>query len=131
MRKEIIPLILGTLNSLILFKFNLQDGINFSGIKIQYSLIDYSGKYSNETFLTTQLIGYIFFLIFILMIKKHFQYKKRIAIVAFIIILIIGVFNESTAIYEDLMGIFEGRHCRVGNTLTVLGILFMLKSNKN
>ena len=126
MKKEILLLILGALTSIFLIKFDLQNGFEFLNIRIQHSLIDFAGKASLDKFLTTQIIGYLFFVFFILSIRKNFTDKKRIVLIAFIILLITGIYNETFAIYENIIGKFEGRHCRVGITLTILGILFLI-----
>ncbi|MEO9570805.1 MAG: hypothetical protein ABJH82_14070 [Polaribacter sp.] len=126
MKKEIILLILGALTSIFLLKFDLQNGLEFLNIRIQHSLIDFARKSSSDKFLTTQIIGYLFFVIFILSIRKNFTDKKRIAIIVFIILLAIGIYNELFAIYENIIGKFEGRHCRVGIILTTLGTLFLI-----
>ena len=127
MKKEIILLILGALTSIVLIRFDLQNGFEYLGNKIIFSLIDYAGESSTDKFLTTQIIGYLIFLVFILLIRKHFIDKNQIAITVFIILVIIGIFNESLALYENFNGEFKGRHFRIGNTLTLLGILFLIK----
>lgn len=126
-KKEIILLILGALSSVFLIKFDLQNGFEYLGIKIQYAFFDYAGESSTDKFLTTQIIGYLIFLVFIFSIRKQFVDKKQIAITVFIILSIIGLFNESLAFYENFRGEFKGRHFRIGNTLTMLGILFLIK----
>ena len=130
MKKDIILLILGALTSIFLIKFDFQNGFEYLGIKIQFSLIDYARESSADKFLTTQIIGYLIFLVFILSIKKQLIDKTQLAIAIFLILAIIGIFSESLAFYENFNGEFKGRHFRIGNILTVLGVLFLIKTKR-
>ncbi|MBJ2176462.1 hypothetical protein JBL43_19585 [Aureibaculum sp. A20] len=130
MKKELILLVLGGVTSIFLIKFDLQNGFEFLNYKIQYSLIDYAGESSTDQFLTTQIISYFIFLAFIISIKKRFTAKNRLSIVAFLMLLLIGMLNESVAIYENSIGEFVGRHCRIGNILTIIGTVFLISTKQ-
>jgi len=130
MKKEIILLILGAITSIFLIKFDLQNGFEYLGVKIQYTLIDYAGESPTDKFLTSQIIGYLIFLVFILSIKKQLIDKKKLAITVFLILVIIGIFSESLAFYENFNGEFKGRHFRIGNMLTILGVLLLIKTKR-
>lgn len=127
MKKEILLLVLGALASIFLVKFNFHNGFEYVGIKIQSSLIDYAGTSSVDTFLTSQIVAYFIFLIFILSIKKQLADNKQLATTVFLLIVLIGIFNESFAFYESFNGTFKGRHLRIGNLITILGVVFLIK----
>ena len=127
MKKNLTLLILGALFSLFLIEFDLRNGFEFLNIKLKFSLFDYAGKSSNENFLTTQFIGYIFFLIYIFSIKKHLKNINLTFFWIFLVALLIGLSYETIAIIENLRNDFNGIHLRIGNSLTILGIyLFSL-----
>ena len=126
MKKELLILIIAGLLSLFLIKFDLRNGFEYFGIDFNLTPIDFAGKLSTEKFLTTQIFGYLIFAIFIASIKKSLNHKSPTAFWGFMILLIIGIYIETVAIYENIIGEFSGRHCRIGNTLTIIGISFWI-----
>ncbi len=126
MKKEILLLILSALTSVVLFKFDFQNGFEYVNTKLNYSVIDFAGKSSNENFITTQILSYLIFSSFLISIKKDIIDRFKISFYAFLILLCIGIYIETIAIYEKIMGGFEGRYCRNGNLLTIIGIVFLI-----
>jgi len=130
MKKEILLLSLSALTSVVLLKFDFQNGFEYLNIKLNYSLIDFAVKSSNENFLTTQIFSYLIFSRFLISIKKEMIDRFKISFYGFLMLLCIGVYIETVAIYENIVGGFDGRHCRNGILLTIIGIVFLNSINR-
>jgi hypothetical protein len=126
MKKEFLLLILAGLLSIFLIKFDLRNGFEYLGVDLNLTPIDFAGKSSTEKFLTTQIFGYLIFALFIKSIKKYLNHKSPTIFWGFMTLLIIGVYIESVAIYENIIGEYLGRHCRIGITLTIIGIVSLI-----
>lgn len=130
MKKELLLLILAGLLSLILIRFDLQNGFEYLRFEFNFAPIDFAVKSSTDDFLTTQILAYLIFVIYIASIKKQLIIKSPIAFWIFMILLFIGIYIETIAIYENIVGEFSGRHCRIGNILTTMGIVFYVSNER-
>ena len=123
---SLILLILGLLFSqLIIATFNLNNGFEFHRFAIKIlPIFDYAGTGSMQLFLTSTVLGYIFFVIFGVLntnkIKSPGVFKSALM---FSGIAIVVTFFEFTSILEDLYGNFQGKHFRIGWLLFLLGLL--------
>ena len=130
MKKPIILLILGALFSIFLFRFDLQNGFEFVNIQAKISLIDFSGISSKEKMLTTQLIGYIFFLAFLWSIRDSLTKNHQGTYWFFLITLLLGFGVELIGIIQQLSQNLNSTHLRLGNLLTIIGIYFLMSIYK-
>lgn len=130
-------LILGLLFSVVIrFNFNLRDGFQISGtwIHIPGQLLDIAVKSSNELFLTSHIVGYIFYLSFGLLAVKRIDIKKQINKVLLIIFFaLVGLvfLNEFYSWYQDFNHQFTGRHFRIGFLVFLLGSLIFGQQRTN
>jgi hypothetical protein len=130
-------LILGLLFSTTLgFKFNLSQGFEFKGfwISLPIQLFDFAVKSSNELSLTSQLIGYLIYLIFGILCLKRFDLSIKTNMITFIIFCgLIGIvfLSDFYSFYQDLNNQFTGRHFRIGLTVFLLGLTIFYRLNTN
>lgn len=130
-------LILGLLFSVIVrFNFNLRDGFEITGtwIHIPGQLLDIAVKSSNELFLTSHFVGYIFYLSFALLAIKRIDIKKQINKVLLIIFFaLVGMvfLNDFYSWYQDFNHQFTGRHFRIGLLVFLLGTLIFGQQRTN
>ena len=129
-------LILGLLFSATVgFKFNLSQGFEFKGfwMSLPVQFFDFAGEGSDELNLTSQLIGYLFYLIFgILCLKRLgplFKPYKALVIIFFGLISLVFV-SDFYSFYQDLNNQFIGRHFKIGFTVFLLGLMLYSKTQK-
>jgi hypothetical protein len=114
------------------FNFNLYQGFEFKGfwITLPTQFFDFAAKSSNELRLNSQLIGYLFYLIFgILCLKRMKQSIKTHQIILGLYFALIGfVFlSDFYSFYQDLNNQFTGRHLRYGFSIFLYGLFIYYK----
>lgn len=127
---SLILLIIGILLSQVVrIVFNLNDGFEFQGIMIKFlPIFDYAAKGSNELYLTSTILGYIAFMIFgIINTNKVKSPEIFKSVFFFTIVTVVVAFFEFTAILEDILGKYEGKHFRIGWLLFLLGFWIFSK----
>lgn len=129
-------LILGLLFSAIIrFKFNLSQGFEFKGfgISLPTQFLDFAGVSSNELSLNSQLIGYVFYLIFGMLYLKRvdFSVKPSPIIIVFLGLVGVVILSDLYSFYQDLNNQFTGRHFRIGLTVFLIGLVIFNKFKAN
>lgn len=119
-------------SSMILFKFNLHNGFEFLGWKFSYlpfPFFDFAHISSGESALTSTLLGYLFFIIYGLVLLSAIEgdKRKRILTLGLIIMTLYSVYFESLAMLQDLKGKYMGQHLWNGPVLFILGLLLLYK----
>lgn len=109
------------------FKYNLAHGLELKGfwISIPIQFLDFAVTSSNQLFLTSQLIGYLFYFIFGILCMKYFGSlisNARIMLIIYFGLIGIVFLSEIYSIYQDLNNQFTGRHFRIGFTVFLLGL---------
>jgi hypothetical protein len=122
--KSILLIILGLVfTQVILANYSLYGGFNFYGLKLQTgSLISFNWSTENR-FLTTRFIGYIFFALF-----AFDNYRKGIKhrINQFILIGSVCAFMfEMKSIYNDLSNMYNGETLQIGWILFLMALLML------
>jgi len=132
-KQFLILLALGLVFSSILrITFNLNDGFLFHDFSFTppLPLFDYAAEGSQQSELTSTLIGYVFYLIaavlFISEIKKNQRWLM--ILLGLIAITLYATYFEISAMVADMQGEYAGRHAWVGPTLFLLGLLIYFKS---
>lgn len=115
--------------SILGFHFNLNNGLEFKFIWFYFpsKLIDYAGGSSNQLFLTSHIIGYVFYLIFgIRYFKKYYMTEKTNKILFSIYFTLIALvfISEFYSYYQELTNQFTGRHLRIGLIVFQFGFEF-------
>ena len=130
MRTENILLILGLIFSIILITFRIDNGIEFLNSKFEVSIINIAFNKSNQTYLTSAILGYFVYLIFSLVMMKKTKGKRRLLVLIFSVLTLIGIFFELKVFFESLNGIYNGTHFRIGILLGLIGFLIANRINK-
>jgi len=124
---SITLLSLGLVFSVLLgFNFNLSQGFEFKGFWFYFppNLMDIAFISSGETLLKSNLIGYVFYLIFgIIYFKQNPSFRKSPVFIAFLILVALVFISDFYSMYLDFNDAFNGRHFRVGLIVFILGIL--------
>lgn len=128
-------LILGLLFSATLgFKFNLSNGFEYKGLWffVPVQFFDLAVKSSNETFLTSHLIGYLFYILFAIYCFKQFDLSLkaiRMILIVFCILTGMVLLSDFYSFYQDLNNQFTGRHFRIGLTVFTIGLILIFRLN--
>ncbi len=100
---------------IIVFHFNLHSGFEFKGIKLEaIPLIQMAWNKSDYTTLTSAVVGYMLFVIFLL---ANFKRVKEISPLWFYVILLIctgAVLFEVRSFVLDYNNAFTGQRLRIG-----------------
>ncbi len=121
-------LILGLLFSATMgFKFNLTNGFELKDwwISIPLQIFDFAGQSSNELALNSQLIGYVFYLIFGLVSLKTRNIQSntsKFLLAAFFVLVGLVFISDFYSFYLDINREFRGRHFGVGLLVFLLGL---------
>ncbi len=121
-------LILGLLFSATMgFKFDLANGFELKGwwISIPLQIFDFAGQSSNELALNSQLIGYVFYLMFGLVSLKIHNLQantSKFMFVTFFILIGLVFVSDFYSFYQDINNEFSGRHFGVGLLVFFLGL---------
>ena len=129
MKTENILLILGLIFSIVLITFRIENGFEFLNIQSELSIIDVAFNKSNETYLSSTIIGYLFYLIFSLITWKKTNGIDKTQLLIFSLLTLIGISFELKTLYESLNGIYNGGHFRVGIPLALIGFLIANRMN--
>ena len=131
MKKTSLALLIGGLifSQLLIFQFNLNSGFEFHGVSFRFlPLADYAGQYSPQSKLSSNFIGYIFFIIFGILNTNKLR-SPEIFKSAFMFsgIAVVVAFFEITSIMEDLQGTYEGKYFHIGWLIFLLGLWIFAK----
>lgn len=127
--KERALLILSFIFSLVLFTFSADTTLNFLNVKISFSLAIFSGFSSNENYITTAFISYIFLLLFSFVLWKKSNNKNLILIL--VALSILGFLFELYSISKISSNSFSGQRLRMGVALSLLGLFILHKTQKS
>ncbi len=120
--------ILGLLFSSILgFDFNLANGFEFHRFwyKPSLQLVDYAGS-SPDLQLTSQLAGYVFYLLFGMIIFPQIDWtngRNAFYFLVFVALTAVVIFSDFYSFYQDLTHQFNGRHLRLGMLTGLTGLV--------
>lgn len=130
-KQFLILLIAGFLFSSILeMAFNLSGGFTFRELEITLPLplFDFAGQ-SNQTHLTTALVGYVLYaaagLVFIGEMKDNSRWL--LITLGFILLTLYAIYFEASAWAADMKGAYTGEHMSIGPVLFLLGLLIYAK----
>jgi hypothetical protein len=119
---------------LIILNFNLNGGFVIREIKFKLlPLLAFAGRSSDFTYLTSAIIGYILFAVFLF---ANFNRAKAAMPKLFYVITVVciaSVLFEMYCFYTDYAGQFTGQHSRVGFVLFLicLNIFSTIYKNEN
>lgn len=106
---------------LIIFHFNLNGGFVFSEIKFKLlPLLAFAGQSSDHKFLTSAIIGYVLFVIFLF---GNFKRAKEVLPKLFYvttIVCIASIFFELYCYFSDFAGNYKGQFSRIGFVLFLI-----------
>ena len=117
--------VLGLLfSSLLRIRFNLSPNFEFSNFWLKVlplPIYDYAGS-SNETQLTSTIVGYFFYFIAgLIMIWDVRKDKFLFPIVCgFLLLTAFASYQEYTSLIQDIKSTYKGQHMRIGPGLFVL-----------
>lgn len=116
-------------SQIVIIKYNLNNGFEYQGLWFKLlPIADYSGKISEQTFLTSTILGYFFFIGFgVLNTNKIKSPETFKSFLLFTGIALVVSFFEFTSIIEDLNSNFQGKHFRIGWLLFLLGLWLFSK----
>ena len=123
MKTENILLILGLIFSIVLITYRIENGFEFLNIQSELSIIDVAFNKSKETYLSSTIIGYLFYLIFSLTMWRKTNRNEKNRLLIFSLLTLIGISFELKTLYESLNGIYNGGHFRIGIPLALIGFL--------
>jgi hypothetical protein len=129
MKSENKILILGLLFSIVLISFRIENGYEILNSGFKFSLIDVAFSSSNETYLSSAILGYLCFLIYSLVMWKKTIGNGKILLLIFSFLTFIGMFFEIKTFYEALNGIYNGTHFRIGVSLALIGYYISNRMN--
>lgn len=131
MKREFIYLFLGLLSSICLFKLipNNIGELKELNMFFNFSFFDLAVESSDELYLTTDILAYIFYLFFIFLFYKKYN-ELNIRVCFFILINIIGIFFEFFRITLFFNNNFSGQHFRVGILIFLLGVTVLTSNQK-
>lgn len=110
------------------FHFNLSNGINFQDfyVKPQFQFLDLALFCSPEVCLNSQLIGYLFYLVFGIDCAHKLVYfssnRDRIVLISFFLLIGLVFISDFYSFYQDLTNQFTGRHFRIGFLVFLVGL---------
>ena len=120
------------LSSTIRLKFNLHEGFTFSNLWITLIPLPFfdHGNITPIEFLTTTVVGYLFYIAFGIMflISGKHRFTMIILIVGLLTLSIIGSVIEISTFLQDINGQYVGRHLRMGPTIFILGLYTMIQT---
>jgi len=110
------------------FNFNLANGFHFHNFwfKVPLQIFDFAGGSSGELFLNSQLLGYLFYLLFGMISFEKIEWsnlRSSLSFIAFVALIGMVVINDFYCFYLDLTAQFTGRHFRVGLLVFLIGLL--------
>jgi hypothetical protein len=123
-KSSILFIILGLVfTQLLQANFSLYDGFNFYGIKFQTgSLLSFNWSTENR-FLTTRFIGYIFFALFAF---DNYRNGIKHRLNQYILIAsICGFFFELKSIFNDLSNEYDGQTLQIGWILFLMSLVML------
>ncbi|MBU2929627.1 hypothetical protein [Winogradskyella psychrotolerans] len=129
MKTENKILILGLIFSIILITFRIGNGFEFINAQFKFSVIDVAFSKSNQTYLSSAILGYLCFLIFSLVTWKKTSGNGKNLLLIFSLLTFIGIFFELKTFYEGLSGIYNGTHFRIGISLALIGYYISNRMN--
>lgn len=129
MKTENILLILGLIFSIVLITFRIENGFEFLNIQSEFSIIDVAFYKSNETYLSSIIIGYLFYLIFSLIMMRKINRNEKKGLLFFSLLSLIGISFELKVFYENLNGMNNGAHLRIGIPLALIGFFISNRMN--
>ena len=129
MKTENILLILGLIFSIVLITFRIENGFEFLNIQSELSIIDVAFNKSNETYLSSTIIGYLFYLIFSLTMWRKTNRNGKNRLLIFSLLILIGISFELKVLYESLNLIYNGAHFRIGIPLALIGFFIANRMN--
>ncbi len=111
------------------FKFHLHHGFSFDGFWLRFPLniFDFGGD-SSDLFLTSHLIGYLFYLGAGYLIHKNYPVDKqgaKLLLPLFFAIVTAVFISDFYSYYQDLNNIFAGRHLKMGGLVFLIGALLV------
>ncbi|MEE4197197.1 MAG: hypothetical protein V2I54_06105 [Bacteroidales bacterium] len=125
MKKQSLFLLIAglVLSQFIVIRFNLNDGFEFHNFWIKLlPIAEYAGESSEESYLTSTLLGYLAFIIFGVTHTSKQKFPEIFkSTLMFTGIAIVVTFFEFTSILEDLNGTYQGKHFRIGWLLFLVG----------
>lgn len=123
-KKSILFIALGlVLTQLLLANFSLYGGFNYYGVKVQVgSLLSFNWSTENR-FLTTRFIGYIFFALFAF---DNYRNGNKHRMNQYILIGSICAFAfELKSIFNDLSNEYDGQTLQIGWILFLMSIVML------
>ena len=130
MKTEKILLILGLVFSIFLITFRIHNGFELLGFKVAYSLYDHAMNSSSETYLTSSVLGYFFYLLFGILMWSKVHKTNRIILITFLLLIILGMFFELKVIIESISNPIKGAHFRIGLLLAIIGFGILLNKKR-
>ena len=121
-------LILGLVFSTIIrVRFNVSNGFEFQDFWITPipSIFDFAAIRSSELALTSTSFGYLFFVIFGLLMLSDFKAlrQKNTSLTIFLVLSLLALVFESISVIQDISSSFVGQHLRMGLALFLFGLL--------
>jgi len=115
------------------FNFNLADGFHFHNfwIKGPLPIFDLAMKSSGELFLNSQLIGYLFYIIFGMISFGKINWsdiRSNISFIAFVAFVAMVIIGDFYCFYLDITHQFTGQHFRVGLLVFLLGLTVLYRN---
>lgn len=130
--KHPIPFILLLLgyffSSVAGFHFNLSNGFDIQEFYVnpQFHFFDLALFCSPEVSLNSQLIGYLFYLVFAIDSAKKMEFYSgkgdRIMLISFFLLIGLVFISDFYSFYQDLTNQFTGRHFRIGFLVFLIGL---------
>lgn len=120
-------------SAMIRISFNLNDGFVFNDFMLKFlplPLFDFAKADPNQLFLTSTIVGYVFYLIFCLIGLDRIKPKKPgifFTFLSFVLLTLFASFYEITSIVKDYQGDFVGAHFRTGPVLFMIGLILFLQ----
>ena len=130
---SLIFLILGLVFSTIIrVRFNVSNGFEFQDFWITPipSIFDFAAIRSSDLALTSTSFGYLFFVIFGLLMLIDFKtlIQKTTSLTIFLVLSLLALVFESVSIIQDISSSFVGQHLRIGLALFLFGLLILVNN---
>jgi hypothetical protein len=118
-------------STLVTPRFNLTPELEIKGFWISSPLkfIDIAIQGSEELSLTSQLIGYIFYILFGVLSIPRIDLSVRInlfLLITFFLMILLVFAGELYSFLLDMHGHFTGNHFRMGATVFAIGFMIFL-----
>lgn len=130
MKKEKNLLLLGLLFSIVLVQFQFKNRLEFLGLITKFYLVDIALDQSNQTYVNSSVLGYVFFFLFGINSLKKVIDNKAITLHIFLVLSFLGLVIETYAIYADFHNHYNGIHFQIGILLAVIGYYYMSKNKR-